>query len=388
MSDKATTRQKQFLRQLGHTSFDGLTKDRASSLIEQLLQAEKASGKTFPCPYCKKPFGPRPSRTKKCPACQKTIIHLSGKFYTEDQANELNQKEWLADSRREARENIKDDWKQERAFRKEFGEPHFVGYIIRVGTGCKASLQFNGLLVAIEDACKTPEMLPPFDSCHHETCECEYDLVSQSEVPKGTLIAELDGDKQNTKTNPISHSTPKTRQKTKGSGCAGVFLLAFLCVCGVVTVAREFPNRGNSRTPNWVIAQPMAQTISPPGGYTAPRAPTHERRRTNFPIRPIAGFWADGLYKPGRTRPIVPRPPLAPNDFGRTQPQLSLGTRLLATKIASSQGSSHPDQIPPSTLIEGRPQVDQIPGIAGDDGRGQGNWQGNRLSQHGFPRGF
>jgi hypothetical protein len=37
------------LRQLGHSSSDGLTKERASALIDELLQAEKASGKTFPC---------------------------------------------------------------------------------------------------------------------------------------------------------------------------------------------------------------------------------------------------------------------------------------------------------------------------------------------------
>jgi hypothetical protein len=228
MSDKATTRQKQFLRQLGHTSLDNLTKERASSLIEELLQAEKASGKTFPCPYCKKPFGPRPVRTKKCPACQKNIIHLSGKFYTEDQVNELNQKDWLADSRRDARESIKDDWKDERAFRKEFGEPHFVGYIIQIGPECKESLHINGLLVTIEDANKSPEMLPPYDSCRHESCECQYDLVSQSEVPKGTRIAELSGSKPDANTGRLSNSIPRTRQKTKGSGCITVLFVGFL----------------------------------------------------------------------------------------------------------------------------------------------------------------
>jgi hypothetical protein len=105
----ATNRQKQFLRQLGQKSVEGLTKERASSLIDELLQAEKASGKTFPCPYCKKPFGPRPRRTTKCPSCGQTITHLSGKFYTADKVDEINQKEWLNDSRKYNRELTKDD---------------------------------------------------------------------------------------------------------------------------------------------------------------------------------------------------------------------------------------------------------------------------------------
>jgi hypothetical protein len=99
----ATKRQKQFLRALGHKSFDGLTKDRASTVIDELLKAEKESGKTFPCPYCKKRFGPRPKRTKKCPSCKQTIVHLSGKFYTQEKVEELNQKEWLQDTRKDTR---------------------------------------------------------------------------------------------------------------------------------------------------------------------------------------------------------------------------------------------------------------------------------------------
>ena len=96
----ATKRQNQFLRQLGRKSCDGLTKTRASELIDQILQAEKAAGKTFPCPYCKKRSGPRPSRTKRCQSCGRTIIYLSCKFYTEDNIDELRRTEWLSDSRK------------------------------------------------------------------------------------------------------------------------------------------------------------------------------------------------------------------------------------------------------------------------------------------------
>ena len=228
----ATNRQKKFLRQLGHKSFDGLTKERASSLIDELLQAEKASGKTFPCPYCRKPFGPRPRRTKKCPSCGQQIIHLSGQFCTADKADELNQQEWLEDSRKDNRENVKDDWREERSFRKEFGEVHTVGYMIRIGPACTASMPLNGLLVTIEDANDTPDLLPPFDCCRHDTCECEYEPVSPSEVPKGTRIAQWVAPEKQARLETQSISAVSTGRQSKGPGCTGVLLMAALFATG------------------------------------------------------------------------------------------------------------------------------------------------------------
>ena len=112
---KATARQKQFLKQLGHTADDQLTKEQASKLIDQLLAAEKASGKTFPCPYCKKHFGPRPKRSATCPACKGKIIHMSGKFYTEEKAGALLQKDWFAEMRSNIKADVRDDWSGEKA---------------------------------------------------------------------------------------------------------------------------------------------------------------------------------------------------------------------------------------------------------------------------------
>jgi ribosomal protein L37AE/L43A len=102
----ATSRQKQFLRALGHKDVGKLTKEQASKLIDELLAAEKASGKTFHCPYCKSRFGPRPKRQAKCPKCGKTIIQLSGKFYTEDQADAKFQNDWLKDSRQDVKSEV------------------------------------------------------------------------------------------------------------------------------------------------------------------------------------------------------------------------------------------------------------------------------------------
>lgn len=237
---EATKRQKQFLRQLGHKSVDGLTKTRASKLIDELLQAEKESGKTFPCPYCRKPFGPRPRRTKKCSACGGTIFHLSGTFYTEAKVSELNQKEWEKNTQKTKRETVKDDWREERSYRKEFGEAHTAGYIIKVGPACTSSQHLNGLLVLIEDANDTPELLPPFDGCRHDTCECDYVPVSPYEVPEGTKIAEWSDPEKKAKLKTRLTSPVSTQNKPSGSGCAGVLLAAcaFVALIGFLMNAK------------------------------------------------------------------------------------------------------------------------------------------------------
>lgn len=232
----ATKRQKQFLRQLGHKSFDGLTKERASLLIDELLQAEEATGKTFPCPYCKKLFGPRPRRTKKCPSCGQTIVHLSGKFYTTDKAGDLYQKQWLDESRKNNRTTTKEDWREERSIRKEFGEVHTAGYLITIGPNCTSSIHLNGLLVTLEDANDTPELLPPFDGCRHDTCECDYESVSPDEVPRGTRIAEWrNPEKQATLT--TRSSSPVSIERRSKAGCAGVLLMSAVFAFGAWLMA-------------------------------------------------------------------------------------------------------------------------------------------------------
>jgi hypothetical protein len=223
-----TKRQKQFLRALGHKSFDGLTKDRASTLIDELLQAEKASGKTFPCPYCKKRFGPRPKRTKKCPSCKETIVHLSGKFYTQEKVEELNQKEWLQDTRKDTRADVRDDWREERSSRKEFGEVHTVGYVIKAGAECIGAQHLNGLLVLIEDANDTPDLLPPFDECNYDTCECEYDAVSPNEVPKGAKVAEWNDPAQQAKLKTRKSSPVAVKSTQSQTGCATTILFCII----------------------------------------------------------------------------------------------------------------------------------------------------------------
>ena len=225
-----TQRQKQFLRALGHKDFDGLIKESASALIDRLLAEEKASGKKFPCPYCKEMFGPRPKRTKKCPHCGNKIIHLSGRFYNEDQVNEMKQKDdtraqkqWLKESRQENRETVREDLKDEKSFRKEFGEPYFVGYLVQIGPQCVASAHLNGLLVLIDDAVNAIDLLPPYDECRHNTCECDFEPVTAQEVPKKARVAELVNPVRQAK---VVRSRTVSAHAKNQSGCT-VVLAAF-----------------------------------------------------------------------------------------------------------------------------------------------------------------
>lgn len=228
MPDSATSRQMQFLRQLGYMDGQKLTKQQASQLIDKLLAEEKASGKTFPCPYCKAKFGPRPKREKKCPSCGKTIIHLSGKFYTQEQADSKFQKDWLKESRQGTKREVSDDWKEERKYRKEFGEPLIVGYSITAGPECPHAKRLEGLIVLIEDAYDNPDLLPPFEECKHDLCECEFSAVMHGEVKKGTRVAEFSDPAMQAKLTTRKTSSVGIEKQKKSAGCLSVVIVVLL----------------------------------------------------------------------------------------------------------------------------------------------------------------
>ncbi|MFM9963599.1 MAG: hypothetical protein ACKV2Q_20520 [Planctomycetaceae bacterium] len=100
---------------------------------------------------------------------------------------------------------VRDDWEDERDFRREYKEKNFVGYLLRIGPGCPHASHLNGLLVVLEDAKANLELLPPYSECREETCQCEFELVSDDGVASGTRIAEMEG-----KPSRISRSTSQS----------------------------------------------------------------------------------------------------------------------------------------------------------------------------------
>lgn len=222
MADTATARQKQYLKQLGYSGDPTtLTKQQASQQIDILLQQECDSGKQFPCPYCKGKFGPRPKRRKKCPHCGNTIIHLVGKFYTDQQADELEQKQWLRDSRRDVADRVREDCRDNKSFEREFGQRDTVGYLIKPGPHCPHAHHLRGLIVPIEDAKANRDLLPPYDECNHNTCECDYDAVGPGKVPRGTRVAQFSA---------TSGRTPASRKHLRKTGCIGIVLMVLVSV--------------------------------------------------------------------------------------------------------------------------------------------------------------
>ena len=174
----ATPDQKEYLRRLGYKDVKGLTKQFASRVIDQLLDKEREAGKTFPCPYCKNCFGYRTKRktTRKCSWCQNVVTCFLGKFYTESQFWDLKQKRWFKEIRNSIREDIKDDWREQKKFQKQ-GFSFLHGYRIHIGKHCLQAKHLEGNVILLEVAYNHPELLPPFDTCCHDTCECHCENI-------------------------------------------------------------------------------------------------------------------------------------------------------------------------------------------------------------------
>ena len=219
---ESTWRQRKFLKNLGFADGAKLTKRDASAMIDRLIQEREKAGATVPCPYCKRPVSPK---DRKCSHCGKPIYNICGKLYTEvgfkkQEALDAqrDEREWLKESRRDVREQVKEDWRDEQQYRREFHETDNVGYLLRIGPHCDAA-HLNGLLVMIEDAKADPGLLPPYDECREATCECEFELVSTEEVPKGTMVARR-------AVNSTAEATQKDRRKQEHqSGCLSLGLL-------------------------------------------------------------------------------------------------------------------------------------------------------------------
>jgi hypothetical protein len=151
--------------------------------------------------------------------------------------NESKQANWRRSRRADIREQIRDDIRENRQFVNESkrggGDTRpiqLAGWILRIGKQCKDSRHLDGLLVQVGDATDDPDLLPPYDTCREESCECEVEPVDCSDVPKVTRIAERVGGGKS-KTSSRKKSKPKKKSKR---GCL-IFVLIVLAVIYVAT---------------------------------------------------------------------------------------------------------------------------------------------------------
>lgn len=218
---KPTKRQLQFLAELGAKNVGDITREQASQLIDRLLEQEYKSGRTFKCPNCKSEFGPRPRRYTVCQDCGETIIHLSGRFYTEEQADKKCHRDWLKEWRACNRETVRDDLAFEKMIRKDRNVSEMFGYRVKVCSSCEASSKFHGVIIPLELAVKRVDLLPPYETCDHITCECEFDTIPFENIPDGAIIVSV------SETGALEYHRFQ-RNRATGSGCAILPLLLFV----------------------------------------------------------------------------------------------------------------------------------------------------------------
>lgn len=107
------------------------------------------------------------------------------------------QREWLFDCLQENKRMVLDEVADDYRSRdmeiqqggRAFIDLRLAGWIITIGRTCTGK-HLDGLLVRVQDALLDPELLPPYDTCDRDTCECEFNPVSLGDVPPGTRFVE------------------------------------------------------------------------------------------------------------------------------------------------------------------------------------------------------
>lgn len=107
--------------------------------------------------------------------------------------NQTERIDWLRACEQANSQETEDAWALETEFRMNVssGEINQYGYLIRICSACQDSSNsgIDGFLVLLEDAYDYPSLLPPYEDCDHDACECEYE-DAYSPLTKGTRIFE------------------------------------------------------------------------------------------------------------------------------------------------------------------------------------------------------
>ena len=85
----------------------------------------------------------------------------------------------------------RDWWREQRAYAKreirdslpqKFGGDLFVkGFVIHVGNACRHAAHLNDTFVPLDMAFRNPSLLPPYQGCDFETCDCYFEQVLEGD---------------------------------------------------------------------------------------------------------------------------------------------------------------------------------------------------------------
>lgn len=107
------------------------------------------------------------------------------------QSDNKYQKDWEHKSRQSTKRRVSEAWSDERKYRKEFVNPLILGYRITAGKNCPHAKPYDGSTFLIEDVYDEPDLLPPYEGCEYDTCECEYTRVMTDDGGTARIVLEF-----------------------------------------------------------------------------------------------------------------------------------------------------------------------------------------------------
>lgn len=147
-----------------------------------------------------------------------------------------HQTEWEKASRQSTKREVKESWREEQKYRKKHGKPSIVGYRITAGKNCPHAKPYDGSTFLIEDVYDEPDLLPPYEGCRHDICECTYTPATADQREKARIILEFGDSELQAKlttrnTSPVGfeHSSQggkarsiRAKNKKQPAGCTSV----------------------------------------------------------------------------------------------------------------------------------------------------------------------
>ena len=103
-----------------------------------------------------------------------------------------DQKVWEEASRQRTKRVVNGAWREEQTYRKKHGKPSIVGYRITAGKNCPHAKPYDGSTFLIEDVYDEPDLLPPYDGCKHDACECKYTPATADQKRKARIVLKFD----------------------------------------------------------------------------------------------------------------------------------------------------------------------------------------------------